>query len=136
LAVKLVLDANAYIDFAEGRPDVVDLLATRSSEIFLPTPVLGELFYGFLRGNRPAYNEEKLHDFVSTLGVSIIEVTEEISRKYAIIYLSLATKGRPIPINDVWIAACCMDVGGTLVTRDRHFDRVDQIDKVVLSDEP
>ncbi|MGC9977160.1 MAG: type II toxin-antitoxin system VapC family toxin [Syntrophales bacterium] len=134
--MKLVLDANAYIDFAEGRPDVVDLLATRSSEIFLPTPVLGELFYGFLRGNRPAYNEEKLHDFVSTLGVSIIEVTEEISRKYAIIYLSLATKGRPIPINDVWIAACCMDVGGTLVTRDRHFDRVDQIDKVVLSDEP
>ena len=136
MAVKLVLDTNAYIDFAQGRPDVVEILATRSSEIFLPAPVLGELFYGFLRGNRPAYNEEKLHDFVSTLGVSIIEVTEEISRKYAAIYLSLTTKGLRIPINDVWIAACCMGVGGTLVTRDRHFDRVDQIDKVVLSDEP
>jgi tRNA(fMet)-specific endonuclease VapC len=136
LDVKLVLDTSAYVDFAQGKPDVVELLATRSSEIFLPAPVLGELFYGFLRGNRFEYNERKLHDFVSTLRVSIIDITEEISRKYAVIYLSLATKGLPIPINDVWIAACCMGVGGTLVTRDRHFDRVDQIDKIVLSDEP
>jgi predicted nucleic acid-binding protein len=136
LAVKLVLDTNAYIDFAQRRSDVVELLATRSSEIFLPAPVLGELFYGFLKGSRPAYNEEKLHGFISTLGVSIIEVTEEISRKYAVIYLSLTAKGVRIPINDVWIAACCMGVGGTLVTRDRHFDRVDQIDKMVLPDEP
>lgn len=134
--MKLVLDTNAYIDYAGGKPDVVDLLATRSSEIFLPAPVLGELFYGFLRRSRRAYNEKKLQDFVSALAVSIIDVTEEISRKYVVIYLSLTEKGLRIPINDVWIAACCMGVGGTLVTRDRHFDRVDQIDKVVLSDEP
>jgi predicted nucleic acid-binding protein len=135
LAVKLVLDTNAYIDFAQGRPDVIELLATRSSDIFLPAPALGELFYGFLKGSRPAYNEGKLHEFVSTLGVSIIEVTEEISRKYAVIYLSLTTKGLRIPINDVWIAACCMGIGGTLITRDRHFDRVEQIEKIMLSEE-
>ena len=135
MAVKLVLDTNAYIDFAQGRPDVVELLAARSSEIFLPAPVLGELFYGFLKGSRPAYNEEKLHDFVSTLGVSIIEVTEEISGKYSVIYLSLTTKGLRIPIHDVWIAACCMGVGGTLVITDRHFNRVDQIEKIILSEE-
>ncbi len=134
--MKLVLDTSAYIDFAQGGSHVVELLSTRSDEIFLPAPVLGELFYGFLKGSRPAYNERRLHDFISALAVSIIEVSEEISRKYALIYLSLTTKGVRIPINDVWIAACCMGVGGTLVTRDRHFDRVDQIDKVVLSDEP
>jgi len=132
--VKLVLDTNAYIDFAQGRPDVVDLLATRSSEIFLPSPVLGELFYGFMRGSRSAYNEEKLYDFIATLGVSIIDVTEEIARKYAIIFLALTTKGTRIPINDVWIAACCMGVGGTLVTRDRHFDQVEQINKIIFSE--
>jgi predicted nucleic acid-binding protein len=37
-----------------------------------------------------------------------------------------------IPINDVWIAACCMGTGGTLVTRDRHFDGVEQIDKIIF----
>ena len=132
--MKLVLDTNVYIDFAQGRPDVVELLATRSSEIFLPSPILGELFYGFMRGSRSAYNEEKLYDFIATLGVSIIDVTEEIVRKYAIIFLALTTKGTRIPINDVWIAACCMGVGGTLVTRDRHFDQVEQIDKIIFSE--
>jgi tRNA(fMet)-specific endonuclease VapC len=132
LAVKLVLDTNAYVDFAQGRADMVDLVATRSSELFLPAIVLGELFYGFTRGSRSRYNEEKLHNFITTLGVSIIDVTEQIARKYSIIFLALTTKGTRIPINDVWIAACCMGVGGTLVTRDHHFEQVDQIDKIVL----
>ncbi|MBT8367638.1 MAG: hypothetical protein KJP23_23335 [Deltaproteobacteria bacterium] len=38
-----------------------------------------------------------------------------------------------IPINEVWIAACCMEVGGTLLTRDRHFQHVEQIEAVVLN---
>jgi predicted nucleic acid-binding protein len=134
--VKLVLDTSACIDFAQGMPDVVELLALRGSEIFLPSPVLGELFFGFMRGRRSTYNEGKLHDFIATLGVSVIDVTEEIARKYAVIFLSLAVKGTRIPINDVWIAACCMGAGGTLVTRDRHFDHVEQIDKMILPDKP
>jgi len=131
--MKLVLDTNAYVDFAQGKADVVDLLATRSTELFLPVIVLGELSYGFARGSRSRYNEQKLHNFITKLGISIIDVTEEIARKYSVIFLALTTKGTRIPINDVWIAACCMGVGGTLVTRDHHFDHVEQIDKIVLS---
>jgi predicted nucleic acid-binding protein len=48
------------------------------------------------------------------------------------IFLSLERKGTKIPINDVWIAACCMEVGGTLLTRDKHFNQVDQIDVMIL----
>jgi predicted nucleic acid-binding protein len=44
----------------------------------------------------------------------------------------LQKKGTKIPINDVWIAASCMEVGGTLLTRDRHFEVVDQIDTIIL----
>lgn len=135
MALKLVLDTSAYIDFAQGRKEVVELLATRDNEVFLPAPVLGELFFGFMKGTRRAYNEKKLQDFINALGASAIDVTEEIARKYAAIFLSLTEKGTKIPINDVWIAACCMGVGGTLVTRDRHFDGVEQIEKVVLSEE-
>ncbi len=132
--MKLVLDTSAYIDFGQGSSEVVNLLATRGNEIFLPSPVLGELFFGFMRGSRSSFNVGKLHDFIAAIGVSIIDVTEEIARKYAVIFLALTAKGARIPINDVWIAACCMGVGGTLVTRDRHFDRIDQIDKIILSE--
>jgi predicted nucleic acid-binding protein len=40
-----------------------------------------------------------------------------------------------IPINDVWIAACCMEIGGTLLTREKHFELVDQIGAMVLEKE-
>ena len=130
--MKAVLDTNIYVDFAMGRPDVVDLLAIQSTEILLPAIVMGELFYGFMKGSRTRYNEEKFHHFVTTLEVSIIRVNEEVARKYAVIFSTLTNNGTRIPINDVWIAACCMSVGGTLLTRDRHFQQVAQIDKILL----
>jgi tRNA(fMet)-specific endonuclease VapC len=130
--VNLVLDTNIYVDFAQGRSDVVDLIATRSTEIALPSIVLGELLYGFMKGNRAGYNEERLHGFITALEVIVLAVTEEVARKYAVIFSDLKKKGTPIPMNDVWIAACCMAAGGTLLTRDRHFAQVDQIDKIIL----
>jgi tRNA(fMet)-specific endonuclease VapC len=130
--MKAVLDTNAYVDFAMGRPDVVDLLATQSTEILLPAVVMGELFYGFMKGSRTRFNEEKFHRFVTELEVFIIRVDEEVARKYAVIYSTLTNNGTRIPINDVWIAACCMSAGGTLLTRDRHFQQVPQIDKIIF----
>jgi tRNA(fMet)-specific endonuclease VapC len=130
--LRIVLDTNIYVDFARGRPDIVDLLALQSTDILLPATVMGELFYGFMKGSRSRYNEEKFHHFITALDVSVINVNEEVARKYAVIFLDLINKGARIPINDVWIAACCMSVGGTLLTRDRHFAQVAQIDKIIL----
>jgi tRNA(fMet)-specific endonuclease VapC len=131
--LKLVLDTNIYCDYAEGVPDTVDMIATRGEYIYIPSIVLGELTYGFMKGKRQQVNERKLGQIVSRLGIEIIDVTAEVARKYAIIYLALIRKGAKIPINDVWIAACCMEVGGTLLTRDKHFEYVDQVESVVLT---
>ena len=130
--MKLVLDTNIYSDYAEGLPVVVDFLAIHGDDILLPSIVLGELSYGFLKGSRQRFNERKLQDFIRKLQIEIIDVNHNVARKYGIIYLALAKKGAKIPINDVWIAACCMETGGSLVTRDRHFSHVDQIETVVL----
>jgi predicted nucleic acid-binding protein len=130
--MRIVLDTNIYVDFARDKSDVVELLAIQSTEILLPAIVMGELFYGFMKGSRSRYNEEKFHYFVTTLEVSIIPVNEDVARKYAIIFSDLTSKGTRIPINDVWIAACSMSTGGTLLTRDRHFEQVSQIDKIIL----
>jgi len=131
--MKVILDTNIYVDFAKGKPSVVNFLATESTEILLPAIVIGELFYGFTKGGRFRYNEEKFHHFVTVLDVSIIHVDQDVARKYAIIFSDLTNKGARIPINDVWIAACCMNVGGTLLARDRHFEKVSQIDKIILT---
>ena len=112
---------------------VVDFLAVHGDDIFLPAVVLGELSYGFMKGSRQQYNELKLKEFIRKLRIEIIDVNHNVARKYGIIYLSLVKKGAKIPINDVWIAACCMESGGTLVTRDRHFKHVEQIDTVIIA---
>ena len=130
--MKLVIDTNIYCDYAEGLPHAVDFLATRGDDIYLPSIVLSELTYGFMRGIRQQFNEKKLQEIIKKLKIEIIDVNQNVSRKYAIIYLSLVKKGTKIPINDVWIAACCMEVGGTLLTRDQHFQHVEQIETVLL----
>ena len=130
--MKLVLDTNIYSDYAEGLPQTVDFMATYGEFIYLPSVVLGELYFGFMKGSRQQFNEKKLHQFIGRLRVEIVNVNADVAKKYAIIYLSLQKKGAKIPINDVWIAASCMEVGGTLLTRDKHFKVVDQIETVIL----
>lgn len=130
--MKLVLDTNVYCDYAEGLPDVVDMIATHGQYLFIPSIVLGELSYGFMKGSRQQFNEKKLRQIISRLKIEIIDVNADVARKYALIYLSLEKKGLKIPINDAWIAACCMEVGGTLLTRDRHFELIDQLEAIIL----
>jgi len=126
--MKLVLDTNIYCDFAEGIPAVVNTLAELGEELYLPTIVIAELTYGFSKGTKQEYNEKKLQEIIAKLQIGIIDIDRNVARKYALIYHHLVTKGRKIPINDVWIAACCMDIGGTLFTRDSHFEEIELID--------
>lgn len=130
--MKLVIDTNIYCDFAEGVPQSVDLIATLGQNLYLPAIVIGELSYGFMKGNRREANERKLDEIIRLLDITIVDATRSVAFKYGLIYLSLRRTGRKIPLNDVWIAACCMEIGGTLLTRDHHFDHVDQIDKIIL----
>ena len=130
--MKLVLDTNIYSDYAEGLSETVDFLATHGEYLYLPTVVIGELNFGFMKGSQQQVNEKKLLQFINRLRVEIIDVDEAVARKYAIIFLSLQKKGAKIPINDVWIAASCMEIGGTLLTRDRHFEVIEQIATVIL----
>ena len=131
--MKLVLDTNIYSDYAEGLPEAVNFLATHGEHLYLPSVVLGELNFGFMKGSQQQFNERKLKQFIKRLRVEIIDVGADVAKKYAVIFLSLQKKGTKIPINDVWIAASCMEIGGTLLTRDRHFEVVEQIETVILS---
>ena len=130
--MKLVFDTNIYCDFAEGISQTVDILATVGQKLYMPAVVIGELSYGFLKGSRRIANEQKLDEVIELLEIQVIDITRSVASKYGLIYLSLVQKGKKIPLNDVWIAACCMEVGGTLLTRDHHFNHVDQIDKMIL----
>lgn len=131
--MKLVLDTNIYCDYAEGISETVDIIAKYNKNIYIPSVVIGELQYGFMKGSKWDFNSNKLSQVIHRLDINIIDVDQYVAKKYAIIYKSLAIKGKKIPINDVWIAACCMEVGGSLITRDKHFESVEQIESILMS---
>jgi len=131
--LKLVLDTNIYSVYAEGVPETVDFMATHGEHLYIPSVVLGELQFGFMKGKRQRFNAKHLETFINRLKVEIIPVDAGVARKYAIIFLSLQRKETKIPLNDVWIAASCMEMGGTLLTRDKHFEVVDQIEAIILT---
>ncbi|MFC1850984.1 type II toxin-antitoxin system VapC family toxin [candidate division CSSED10-310 bacterium] len=128
-----MLDTNIYCGFAAGLPAVVNAIIDYGQDLFLPAVVMGELCYGFLKGTKREYNEKKLAEIIRKLQIGIIDITGDVARKYALIYLSLIERGRKIPLNDVWIAACCMEIGGTLLTMDKHFSDVNQIEVIILN---
>jgi tRNA(fMet)-specific endonuclease VapC len=46
------------------------------------------------------------------------------ARQYGRIKNALRARGRPIPDNDIWIAAIALQHDLTLLSRDRHFGAV------------
>ena len=64
-------------------------------------------------------------EFLSSDMVAVAYVGEQTSHVYARFKNELRRKGKPIPINDIWIAAVSHESGGTLLTGDKHFGFID-----------
>jgi predicted nucleic acid-binding protein len=121
--VKIVLDTSAYSALQRGDRSLLSVLQN-SEVVAVPVVVLGELHAGFRAGNRFADNEELLARFLSKPSVRVLNVTEETALRYAEIDVFLRKEGRPIPRNDVWIAAAAMEHGMRLLTLDAHFAEI------------
>ena len=96
-------------------------------EVHLPLIVLAELKAGFLGGNRSQRNEATLRAFLAKPTVKLLFPGRETAEHYARLFIQLKHAGTPIPDNDLWIAALCLEHDLTLLTRDRHFRRVRQL---------
>jgi tRNA(fMet)-specific endonuclease VapC len=121
--VKVLLDTNRLSDALAEDDEVLSRLEAAEA-IFVPAIVLGELRSGFVRGRRRAENEARLSWFLSQDGVTTLSVDGPVTHRYAAVHGALRAKGRPIPTNDLWIAAVALEHGLVLYTRDAHFRAV------------
>jgi predicted nucleic acid-binding protein len=124
----LLLDTNVLIRFFRSDRKIADIIST-FEKIVIPTVVLGEFKSGVdpltASGKRQL---EVLDAFLDSPSVDIIPVTEDVSSAYARIFRTLKANGTPIPQNDIWIAACAMDAGATLISSDTHFAKIPLLD--------
>src|SRR6266498_5201423 len=120
----ILVDTNAYVAFKRGQPDAMDIVQ-RATHLALSSTVLGELLAGFAVGSREAKNRTELQQFLASDRVHILLVDDVTAAYYATVYRSLRSKGRPIPTNDMWIAASALQQGYALFSYDGHFQAVD-----------
>jgi tRNA(fMet)-specific endonuclease VapC len=59
--------------------------------------------------------------------VAVATLGAETAERYALIRDSLRRAGRPVPTNDIWIAASAMELGLRILTLDRHYLDIPQV---------
>lgn len=120
----VALDTNAYAAFKRGAPEVLAVLQ-QAERILMSVTVLGELLAGFAAGNREAENRKELALFLDSPRVVLTPATQSTADLYALVFAALRRKGRPVPSNDLWIAAAALEHGAVLLTLDAHFAEID-----------
>ena len=124
--MTVALDTSAYSDFMRGVVERVEIVRAVQA-IVLPFIVVGELRAGFAAGDRGSTNAANLQRFLASPRVSVLLADEQTTHHYAQLHRHLRSDGRPIPTNDLWIAALAVQHDLVLCTSDSHFRQIPQL---------
>ncbi len=120
---KIVLDTNAYTRLLTGDNDALEAVSSAET-VYMSVFVLGELYAGFGGGARERENKDTLQRFLMKSTVKILNATSETAEVFGLVKFNLMKSGKPLPINDVWIAAHALETGAVVVTYDAHFKSI------------
>ena len=121
---RYLLDTNMVIALFAHNDAVLAKLRS-AGETFVSSVVVGELYYGARKSANPVPNVARIDEFAAS--VTVLGTDLETARRYGEIKTTLQVKGRPIPENDLWIAATCRQHDLVLATRDEHFEEVAEL---------
>jgi tRNA(fMet)-specific endonuclease VapC len=123
----MIVDTNALSAFFEGDPGIADIMS-KADAVYVPVMVIGEFRYGLAGSRMRKKWEPVFSEFLSNC--TILPVLETTAHLYAKIRYGLRKKGKPIPENDVWIAALAKEHGQPVLSRDQHFDQVTGVERI------
>jgi tRNA(fMet)-specific endonuclease VapC len=123
---KYLLDTGIVIALFANDRMVVEQIED-AEEVFIPSIVIGELYYGARKSGRVRENVARVDLFAEANSVLLCDT--ETCRWYGVVKDLLRQKGSSIPENDAWIAALALRHGLILVTRDSNFSEVTNLKK-------
>lgn len=124
----IALDTSFLLDYLNGVDDAADYLQEHENKsFFAPSLSLFEVYRGAARtGGR-----EQIEQVASGLDwVEPLPMDEPAAREAALIEAQLLATGDRINLGDTLIAGICRHNGARVVTRDSHFDRVDDLEVI------
>src|SRR5438067_7512235 len=116
-ANNLVLDTSVVVAGFRGAASATQVLGN-TEFLYLPLVALGELFVGIERAQNRAKAEQQLRKLLTL--IAILYPDTETAAIYGQLKASLFSQGRPIPDNDIWIAASALQSGLRLAAQDFH----------------
>lgn len=117
----IALDTNAAIDILNGVQPTVNRILDYTV-VYLPSITCGELLFGAENSFKKEENKKRILDLINLS--TILNVNLLVSELYAQIRKQLKDLGKPIPENDIWIAATCLAYDVPLATHDVHFQYI------------
>jgi predicted nucleic acid-binding protein len=117
---RVLLDTNAYSVYKRNDASALDVIRV-ALMIGMPIMVLGELLASFIGGSRIEQYRSALATLLAPTRVSLVGHDAQTTAIYVGITYQLQSKGRPIPTNDIWIAALAIQHDWALFIYDTHF---------------
>ena len=117
----MILDTNGLSALVEGDLTLQPILG-KAKRVAIPVITLGEYRYGISQSRDRVRYEQWLASYLP--GFQILDINEQTTFSYSAVRSELKKAGKPIPSNDIWIAALCRQYSLPLLSRDRHFDAV------------
>ena len=121
---RVLLDTNIISALLKGDTTLIDKIDA-ASEIYLPSIVLGELYYGAEYSTQIDKNRSNISKLSDAYDVLIVD--EDTAKIYGLLKATLRNQGTPIPENDLWIAALSKQYSLDLISRDKHFNHLTDI---------
>jgi predicted nucleic acid-binding protein len=123
----MILDTNAISAIADNQSGSVRLFSNAAG-IELPVIVLGEYRFGISQSRRRKEYEKWLGELIAA--TRVLSVDQETTTHYAQIRSELKKAGKPIPSNDLWIAALARQHRLPVMSHDTHFDAVPDLKRI------
>lgn len=124
---RFLIDTNIVIALFSDEAIIKSNLS-QANEVFISSFVVGELCYGARKSGRVEANLARVDELV--VSSTVLGCDAETARQYGEVKNKLRLKGRPLPENDVWIAALALQHALTLATRDAHFQEVESLQTI------
>jgi tRNA(fMet)-specific endonuclease VapC len=122
LGNSYLVDTNVLISCINGDKSTANKFYTNSN-VYISCVSLGELYYGAYKSSQKEKNLKSINTLIKHK--RICEISVSTSNIFGQIKTELKKIGKPIPDNDIWIAAIAQENDLIIATRDKHFLELD-----------
>ena len=101
-------------------------------ELAISVITLAELEFGVYSATDQQTRAKRMATFRKVMKFETIEITSDIASVWAAVRVSGQTKKSSLSENDIWIAATAINQGVPLVTQDRAFTSISDLETILV----